>query len=61
MKYYIGTDLGTSASKLLLVNVDGNTSLEELAAYAENMCAPTLPASGRQEYLQSIINEIMFK
>jgi xylose isomerase len=41
--------------------IDGNTSLEELAAYAENMGAPTLPASGRQEYLQSIINEIMFK
>jgi xylose isomerase len=41
--------------------IDGNTSLEELATYAENMGAPTLPASGRQEYLQSIINEIMFK
>ena len=41
--------------------IDGNTSLEELAAYAENMGAPTLPASSRQEYLQSIINEIMFE
>ncbi|MBQ2274463.1 MAG: xylose isomerase, partial [Clostridia bacterium] len=41
--------------------VDGNTSLEELSAYAENMGAPDMPSSGRQEYLQSIINEIMFK
>jgi len=41
--------------------VDGNTSLKELADYAENMGAPTLPTSGRQEYLQGIINEIMFK
>ena len=41
--------------------VDGSTSLEELASFAENMGAPTFPASGRQEYLQSIINEIMFK
>lgn len=41
--------------------VEGNTSLEELAKIAENMGAPSLPSSGRQEYLQSIVNEIMFK
>lgn len=40
---------------------DGNTSLEELAAYAENMSAPDLPTSGKQEYLHSIINNILFK
>ena len=41
--------------------VSGTTTLEELAAYAEAMGAPELPLSGRQEYLQSIVNEIMFK
>ena len=41
--------------------VSGDTTLEELAAYAEAMGAPELPMSGRQEYLQSIVNEIMFK
>ncbi len=38
----------------------GEVSLEELAAYAEKMGAPELPGSGRQEYLESIINNIMF-
>ena len=41
--------------------VSGDTTLEELAAYAEEMGAPELPMSGRQEYLQSVVNEIMFK
>ncbi len=41
--------------------VDGNTNLLELAKIAEDMGAPRLPSSGRQEYLQSILNEIMFK
>lgn len=41
--------------------VDGETTLCELAEIAENMGAPELPLSGRQEYLQSIVNEIMFK
>ena len=41
--------------------VSGETSLKELADYAENMGAPTLPSSGRQEYLQSILNSILFK
>ena len=38
----------------------GETTLEELAAYAENMGAPELPGSGRQEYLESIVNNILF-
>lgn len=38
----------------------GEVSLEELADYAENMGTPELPGSGRQEYLESIINNIIF-
>lgn len=38
----------------------GETTLEELAAYAENMGTPELPGSGRQEYLEAIVNNIMF-
>jgi len=41
--------------------VGGNTSLAELAKIAEEMGEPALPSSGRQEYLQSVINEIMFR
>ncbi|MBQ9165564.1 MAG: xylose isomerase, partial [Oscillospiraceae bacterium] len=40
--------------------VAGETSLEELAAYAEEMGAPELPGSGRQEYLESIVNNVLF-
>ena len=35
-------------------------TLEELAAYAEEMGAPELPGSGRQEYLEAIVNNILF-
>jgi xylose isomerase len=38
----------------------GEATLEELAAYAENMGTPELPSSGRQEYLQAIVNNLMF-
>ena len=38
----------------------GETTLEELSAYACNMGAPELPGSGRQEYLESIVNNVMF-
>ena len=38
----------------------GEATLEELAAYAEAMGAPELPGSGRQEYLESIVNNILF-
>jgi len=38
----------------------GEATLEELAAYAEEMGAPALPGSGRQEYLEAIVNNILF-
>ena len=38
----------------------GETCLEELAAYAEEMGKPELPGSGRQEYLESVVNNILF-
>ena len=40
---------------------NGETSLEELAAIADEMGAPALPGSGRQEYLNAVINSILFK
>ena len=36
------------------------TNLQELAAYAENMGAPAMPGSGRQEYLQAAVNQKLF-
>lgn len=41
--------------------VSGETALEELAAQAAAMRQPTLPGSGRQEYLQSIVNTILYR
>ena len=38
----------------------GEATLEELAAYADEMGAPELPGSGRQEYLEAVVNNIMF-
>ena len=38
----------------------GEATLEELAAYAEEMGSPALPGSGRQEYLESVMNDILF-
>ncbi len=40
--------------------IDNKTSLEELSKYAEKLGAPNLPSSGRQEYLQGIINSLIF-
>jgi len=40
--------------------VAGETSLAELAAYAEEMGAPELPGSGKQERLEGIVNHILF-
>ena len=40
--------------------IDGTTSLSELAEYAEKLGRTSEPQSGRQEYLESIINSIMF-
>jgi len=39
----------------------GNTTLEELAAYAADLKAPKMPGSGKQEALQSIVNSVLFK
>lgn len=39
---------------------DGAVTLEELAAYAEQLGAPQLPSSGNQEGLQAIVNQVMF-
>ncbi len=38
----------------------GNTTLEELSNRACEMKSVDIPASGRQEYLESIINNVMF-
>jgi len=37
------------------------TTLEELAAYAENMGRVDYPSSGRQEYLEGVVNSILFR
>lgn len=39
---------------------DGSATLEQLAAHAEELGAPALPGSGRQEYLESIVNSVLF-
>ncbi len=39
----------------------GETTLTQLAQLADEMGAPTLSVSGRQEYLQSVMSEIMFR
>ncbi len=40
--------------------VSDKTSLEELSAYAEKLGAPKLPESGKQEYLESVVNQVLF-
>ncbi len=39
---------------------DGSATLEELAAAAADMKAPANPGSGKTEYLQSVVNNILF-
>ncbi len=39
---------------------EGKATLEECAAYAAEMKKPASPGSGRQEYLEGIVNNIMF-
>ena len=39
---------------------DDAVSLKELSDYALNMKAPALPISGKQEYLESIVNNVLF-
>jgi xylose isomerase len=41
--------------------VEGNTTLCELAEYAENLAFVATPLSGRQEYLNGVVNTILFK
>jgi len=38
----------------------GETTLSELSDYACSLKAPALPGSGRQEYLESVVNQILF-
>lgn len=38
----------------------GKTTLAELAAYADKLGAPELPGSGKQEYLESVVNSVLF-
>ena len=40
--------------------VDGKTTLAEHAAYADKLGAPSLPDSGNQEGLESIVNQVIF-
>ena len=40
--------------------LSGKATLESLADYAQKLGKPSDPGSGRQEYLQRIINEILF-
>jgi len=39
---------------------DKSASLTDLAAYAEKLGAPQSPGSGKQEYLQSVVNNVLF-
>lgn len=39
----------------------GETTLEELSEYAARLGKPEFPGSGKQEYLEGIINSILFK
>jgi xylose isomerase len=38
----------------------GDITLEELSDYAMKQGEPPLPGSGRQEYIENIVNEILF-
>ncbi|HPP68413.1 MAG TPA: xylose isomerase, partial [Clostridiales bacterium] len=40
---------------------EGKATLEELAEYSEKAVSVTVPDSGRQEYLLSVINQLMLK
>ncbi len=40
--------------------LSGTASLEELSDYAEKMKTPDMPQSGSQEYLEAIVNSVMF-
>ena len=40
--------------------ISNSTNLEELFEYAEKLGKPNMPGSGRQEYLQSIVNGVLY-
>ena len=40
---------------------NGDVSLEELAEYAGRLKRPQLPGSGRQEYLEALVNNFLFE
>ena len=40
--------------------LSGNATLCELSSYAHALGSAALPGSGRQEYLESIVNSILF-
>lgn len=40
--------------------VSGKATLEDLAAYAKTLKGDLVPASGKQEYLESVLNSIIF-
>ena len=40
--------------------LSGDATLEELSDYACTMKKAELPGSGRQEYLESIVNSVLF-
>lgn len=50
---YANTDIGKKIRS-------GNATLTECAAIAEKNGAPELPGSGKQEYLESVLNNILF-
>jgi xylose isomerase len=41
--------------------IAGRVGLKELEAYAYKQISPALPESGRQEYLESILNNVLFR
>ena len=40
--------------------LSGKTDLKELSAYAEKLGKPEGPSSGKQEYLESVVNQVLF-
>lgn len=51
------SSFGNGIGKLIR---EKKVNLETLSAFAEEMGAPELPSSGKQEYLESIINQLLF-
>jgi xylose isomerase len=51
---YAGYESGIGA------RIRGGATLEELAEYAVKLGAPQLPGSGKQEYLEGVVNSVLF-